>query len=323
MDLLESTDQLSLAASQYNRYPGETASLYVRFSRAEAAELLQLAVPKGLEITSYSLPPGIPHELPSIIEGDNEIVFAVPLAGHFQVGQPYELQVQAAIKTFHFNHYLLAEARILGQDGQQMAVESIQIAVHAKGKYLKYLPELYESDDFAGRFLMLFESVWKPISQQIDQVDVYFDPGLTPESFIPWLASWIGMPVDQNLPPERVRTLLKSALVLYQCRGTLNALNTFLEIYTGGVVTVKEQRARNFVLGAQSSLGLDIALGKENRPNTVLIDLRVAPDELQRMNFTAGMYLRKMEEIIRSLVPAHVDYQVHCTFDLTPERNQP
>jgi hypothetical protein len=32
------------------------------------------------------------------------------------------------------------------------------------------------------------------------------------------------------------------------------------------------------------------------------------------------MYGRKIEEITRTLVPAHVDYQVHCQFDHLLER---
>jgi phage tail-like protein len=320
MDLFQSTPQLSLASGQYNHYPGEMAALYLHFLVPDQPSTLQLALPKVMEISAYVLPEGIPYTLPSIVEAEEDIILVIPLEEPFQSGTEYEVKVQVLIDTFHFDQYLLAEARLIGDDAQTLALEAVRIAVHAKGKYLKYLPELYESDDFTGRFLMLFESVWKPISQQIDQVDSYFDPGLTPEGFIPWLASWIGMPVDEGLPADRMRELLKSALMLYQCRGTYKALQTYLQIYTGGEVTVIEQRARNFVLGTHSALGADIALGTQNRPNTVSIHIRVHPQELERIQFTESMYGRKMDEITRMLVPAHVDYQVQCDFDRSFER---
>jgi phage tail-like protein len=315
-----SAAQLSLAAAEYNRYPGEPATFYLAFTVPDGRSTLQLALPKVMVIESYLLPEGVSYSIPSVIEDEQDLILSIPLGEPFQPGQEYQIQVQVSIKTFYFNQYLLAEARLLDSDKQTLSLEAIRIAVHEKGKYLQYLPELYETDQFMGRFLMLFESMWKPISQQIDQVDVYFDPGLTPENFIPWLATWIGLPVDDNLPPERKRALLKSAMMLFQCRGTLNALQTYLQIYTGGEVEVIEQRARNFILGQHSSLGVDIALGTQNRPNTVLINILVSAQELERLHFTQAMYGRKIEEITRTLVPAHVDYQVHCQFDHLLER---
>jgi phage tail-like protein len=316
----ESMAQLSLAAADYNRYPGETVTLYLRFTVPVEGGSLQLALPKVMVIQSYVLPDGIPLSLPRVVEDEEDLVLTIALTDPFQTGQAYELEVRVLINTFYFNQYLLAEARLLDHTMQTQALESIRIAVHAKGKYLQHLPELYENDDFTGRFLMLFESMWKPISKQIDQVDVYFDPGLTPEGFIPWLASWVGLPVDNSLPPERIRTLLKSAMMLFQCRGTYKALQTYLQIYTGGEVEVVEQRARNFTLGQQSALGVDIALGTQNKPNTVSINIRVPAAELDRMHFTEAMYGRKIEEITRTLVPAHVDYRVQCQFDHHLER---
>jgi phage tail-like protein len=324
MDLIspvsEPTTLLSLAAEEYNRYPGEMATVHLSFTVPDRRGRLQLALPKVMEIDSYLLPDGIPYTLPLFVEDDQDVILTFPLEEPFQIGQEYEIQVRLLIKTFTFNQYLLVEARLLDHDLQTLSLEAVRIAVHAKGKYLQYLPELYEHDDFTGRFLMLFESMWKPVSQQIDQMDAYFDPGLTPENFIPWLSTWVGLPVDENLPSERKRTLLKSAMMLFQCRGTYKALQTYLQIYTGGKVEVIEQRARNFVLGPQSTLGVDIALGTENKPNTVSINIRVSVEELERMQFTEAMYHRKIEEITRSLVPAHVDYQVQCQFDNVLER---
>jgi len=189
------------------------------------------------------------------------------------------------------------------------------VAVYGRGKYLENLPEIYQGDHFTSRFLMLFESFWKPISQQIDQVENYFDPDLTPPGFVPWLASWIGLPLDSSLPMERMRALIKKAIMLFQCRGTYQALRTYLEIVTGGQVNILERRAKNFVLGKDTGLGLDVALGTENQPNSVRINLHIPSAELERSGYSENMYQRKMHEIVRAMVPAHTVFDITCAFD--------
>jgi phage tail-like protein len=161
---------------------------------------------------------------------------------------------------------------------------------------------------------MLFESFWKPIDRQIEQIDQYFDPDLTPPAFLPWLASWVGMPLDSTLPLERVRELLKNARMLFQCRGTLHALKTYLEIYTTGQVSIIARQASNLVLGPSSMLGMETALGTSNQPNTVSITLTLPRTELARTQFNPETYQQKIVEVVRDLVPAHVVYEVKCLF---------
>jgi phage tail-like protein len=161
---------------------------------------------------------------------------------------------------------------------------------------------------------MLFESFWKPISQQIDQMDVYFDPRLTPPEFVPWLASWLGLHVDELLPLVRVRKLLRNAMMLFQRRGTFQALKTYLEVFTAGEVDIMEYQAKNFILGADTSLGMGIALGTENQPGTISINLTLPQSELNRTQYSEEMYQRKISEVVRSFVPAHTIYRVKCEF---------
>lgn len=307
---------LSLAVDAYNRYPGELATFYLRFTVPQkTGATLQFAMPKSLKVESYELPEGIPTSLPGVVEVDQDMIVVIPLGKHFKKGQTYNIVARVRINTFYFNQYLATEASLIAADETVLASESVQVAVYGKGKYLKNLPEIYESDHFTSRFLMLFESFWKPISQQIDQVENYFDPDLTPPEFIPWLASWIGLPLDGSLPMERMRALLKQAIMLFQCRGTSQALRTYLEIYTDGQVNIVERRARNFILGKDTSLGLDVALGTENMPNSVRIAMQIPQGELERSGYSESMYQRKMHEIVRTMVPAHTVFNITCAFE--------
>jgi phage tail-like protein len=318
----EISAQIALAASAYNRYPGEELTLHLRFTPpGEPGAVVQLVLPHVLKVDSFDLPDGVSQMVPSLILNDQVLIFELPLEKHFQPGQVYEVAVHTTINTFRFDQFLIIEASVLANDAAKLACEEIQVAVHEKGHYLKYLPEIYENDDFTSRFMMLFESFWKPISQQIDQVENTFDPGLTPPEFVPWLASWVGLPIDATLPLERQRSLLKSAMMFFQYRGTYQALKTYLEIYTSGTAWIIERRAKNFVLGETTTMGVETALGTDNRPNTVKIQLSVPVCELERTHYTEEMYTRKMTEIVRWMVPAHTIFDVKCEFipEITPE----
>ena len=100
--------------------------------------------------------------------------------------------------------------------------------ISAQGSYLKYLPAIYSESDFMGRFLMIFESVLGPLESMIDNMAYYWDPGISPEELLPWLASWLGLDIDSSWPVERRRELVRSADYLFRCRGTRRALREFL-----------------------------------------------------------------------------------------------
>jgi phage tail-like protein len=310
-------DQLSLVVDRYNCYPGELLTFHLRFVvPGTPGAVVQFIIPRVMAIESYDLPEGIPDQVLSLIERDEELILTIPLRSHFIPGKVYDFKIRVRVNTFYFDHFLLIRSLLQEEgDKQTLASEALQVAVFSKGKYLRYLPEIYEEDNFIGRFLMLMESFWKPISQQIDQIDSYMDPNLTPEAFIPWLSSWVGLPVDSLLPIERVRAILKNAMIFNQCRGTRQALQTYMEIYTSGKVEIIEKRSSNFVLGQKSDLGVEIALGKENKPNSILIKIHVPAGELDRIQYSKDMYQRKMMSIVRNMVPAHTIFDVHCIFN--------
>jgi phage tail-like protein len=110
--------------------------------------------------------------------------------------------------------------------------------------YLRYLPPAYREDAvsaaFLERFLSIFETVFEGLDQGIDQLFRYFDPRLAPKGFLPWLASWINLSLDDDLPEARLRRLIRRAPHLYSRKGTPEALVEFLEIYTGRPVFLTE-----------------------------------------------------------------------------------
>lgn len=100
-------------------------------------------------------------------------------------------------------------------------------------RLLDYLPPVYREDKLMGQFLKIFDSILTPIENTVDNLALYFDPRLTPETLLPWLASWLDIAMDPQWPLERRRELVGKAAELYRWRGTRRGLSEYLRIYTG------------------------------------------------------------------------------------------
>jgi len=100
-------------------------------------------------------------------------------------------------------------------------------------KLLQYLPAIYQGNDFMGRFLRIFEDALAPVEDVLNWTHFYFDPRMAPPSFLPWLASWIDLVLDENWPEEHRRELIRRGVELYQWRGTKRGLLAYLRIYAG------------------------------------------------------------------------------------------
>lgn len=156
-----------------------------------------------------------------------------------------------------------------------------------RSSYLKYLPALYSTDDFMGRFLLIFESILGPIERTVDNLYYYFDARLTPPEVLPWLASWLGLVLDERWPEARRRELIRAAVELYQWRGTRRGLTEFLRLYTGITPEIVETGVGRKTVTEDEAFRLVVRL---RVPNPAALD-RAA-----------------IEAIIDAEKPAHVGY---------------
>ncbi len=314
----------------YHRYPGEKVTLFTRAEIMEPREdlTLRISLPEELELEelwAVSKPDGQTEiDQTSSVEVDGaKHILVWSLAGEL-APRSYEYRTEATVASTSRDVQIESRAVLTGtaEDSDQQVVlaeESTTISVQSKGRYLRYLPEIYEQDDLMSRLLMLFESFWAPIEMQIDNMHCYFDPRLTSSRLLPWLATWVGLDPDERLPEERQRELLRSAVSLYRRRGTGHGLKDYLEIYTGGEAKIIEYRAENFRLGPEAKLGPNIALGRENEPHTFTVMLNLPPmsdldqgnrhptDETARQ---AEKRRRTIKRIIETQKPAHTGYKL-------------
>jgi phage tail-like protein len=107
-------------------------------------------------------------------------------------------------------------------------------------RLLNYLPGIYHTD-FMANFLAIFESVLFPVEWQIDNFDLFLDPGTAPSSFLPWLANWFEFGFDSTWSEAQKRRFLKEAYAIHAGYGTRWALSRVLEIYSGCEPEIDDQ----------------------------------------------------------------------------------
>lgn len=102
----------------------------------------------------------------------------------------------------------------------------------------EFLPSIYQRSDISGRnflrdFLWVFQHIFNQTREKLGHLHTYFDPLEAPASFLPWLASWVAMTLEEDWPEVKRRNLIRKAVELYQLRGTVRGIKVYLKIFTG------------------------------------------------------------------------------------------
>ncbi|MBX5457202.1 MAG: phage tail protein I [Thermogemmatispora sp.] len=137
--------------------------------------------------------------------------------------------------------------RMPGRAARPSTPVSVPAGPSIGGLYLGYLPDIYQESDFLQRFLHIFEDIWEPLEQRQDHIEMYFDPRTCPTRFLPWLASWLDIPLNPHWPEARQRRLLAEAWELYSWRGTLYGLKRMIEVCTGLQPDIFEKPEEPFI----------------------------------------------------------------------------
>jgi phage tail-like protein len=109
-----------------------------------------------------------------------------------------------------------------------------------RSRWLQYLPYMYSEHPFLGRYMLIFEDLFGPLDQTIAHFDLFLDPRTAPESYLSVLADWLGLVLDDRWPAERRRAILRSAVEMYDFRGTKKGLTQLLEASTECTVDIAE-----------------------------------------------------------------------------------
>lgn len=153
----------------------------------------------------------------------------------------------------------------------------------APSRYLADLPVIYHGpeQDFLGRYLKIFETLWEPLEQRQDEIAMYFNPYTCPASFLPWLAGWMGLALASSLDEPHCRLFIHESTFLHRWRGTLVGLARLIEIVVGVTPEIVDE---------------------PNTPYVISIRLVVPTQQI--------IERAVLEAFIRAYKPAHVAYKL-------------
>jgi len=157
------------------------------------------------------------------------------------------------------------------------------------------MPSLYQEDPFSQSFLSALDTVLAPVVGTLDNFDAYLDPYLAPDDFLGWLATWVGMTIDESWTSERRRQVVARAVELYRLRGTATGLAEQIEIHTGGTVEIIENG------GTAWSIDAGGELPGSAKP---LLVVRIQVDDPKSID--GG----RIEALVAASKPAHVEHRV-------------
>ena len=126
-------------------------------------------------------------------------------------------------------------------------------AEHPAHDYLRRLPRVFSRADdqavFLRRYLAIFEGFVGEIEARGVDRDVLLTPRSAPDEVLPWLASFLGLVLDERWataprPGGRTadarREIIELAAWLFRFRGTVPGLRKFIELYVGVKVVLLE-----------------------------------------------------------------------------------
>ncbi|MBW4425361.1 MAG: phage tail protein [Nostoc desertorum CM1-VF14] len=201
-----------------------------------------------------------------------------------------------------------------GTEYEQIEEADFGLCIRPYSAYMEFLPQLYHEVDFIGRFLKVFEQTYQPIIDSFNVMWANLDPLTAPKALLPFLAHWVGWPVEASWEMPQQRRLIRRAVELYRWRGTREGLRLYLHLYTGlpldedlleseKRISIIEAFGLGLVLGA-ADLGERAVLGG-GKPYHFSVRLRpIHPNSLD-------------EELVRRIIDQ--EKPAFCTYDLSIE----
>lgn len=188
-------------------------------------------------------------------------------------------------------------------------VFAIKLQVSDKS-IVRFLPSIYQRSDLGGRnflgeFLWIFQHIFNQTEEKLQNIERYFDPLLTPPDFLPWLASWVAMTLEDDWPEIKRRDIIKKAVELYHLRGTLRGMKIYLKIFTGfePIIHENEWPFNGIVVGVYSTIGEDtILMHAANKAYTFVVELPLTLADV------TDEQIRRIHRIIEREKPAHTQY---------------
>jgi phage tail-like protein len=196
------------------------------------------------------------------------------------------------------------------EPGDQLA-DSRRIRVEiATRPWINYLPGIYqdadeENADFLQRFLLISAHLTCGVEESLEFVHELFDPRLTHAKWLPWLASWLAMPLHEGWGEDKRREIVQRTPELYRKRGTADGLKLALRLFADVRAEIHEGEwpYPGLVIGRSSTIGKDTVLSPP-----VFISHCFTVELPERKAEISRERLRTVQALVEAEKPAHAHY---------------
>ncbi|HZQ81918.1 MAG TPA: phage tail protein [Gaiellaceae bacterium] len=299
--------------------------------------------PQGFEGSVFrpDLSPPLPPERLAPTPGDDDLFHPVH---HRETGRELPWARPAADDPFETyeapvnaepGRYLWVFLELSGNTRYSPRVRCVR-AERPGHDLLHRIPQTFSRDPqvaaFLRRYLALMEGTLEELSDKTEARDILVTPDATPEELLGWLASFLGLTVDERWPIAAVRQLLDEAGGLLRCRGSKSTLERLIELYLGiDTVTILEHwRLRGlggaFLVDEPTALegGTIVgetfrvggAVGEADAPLTGSVEDAFAANAHRFTVVVAAQLSQEQRSVIATILdlhrPAHTIYEL-CT----------
>lgn len=184
-------------------------------------------------------PPMPPLSLEPALEGPGFPLYRRDTGGELAWARPAEDDV---FETYEVpvlappGRYLWLTFALAGDGSVSPRVRAVR-AEHPSHDLVRRLPRGFSRDervaDFLRRYLAIFDGAFGDLEARAEARSTLLDPYATPEELLPWLASFLGLTLDESWPERSRRQLIDEIPQLWRQRGTVDGLTRFLELYLG------------------------------------------------------------------------------------------
>ena len=205
-------------------------------------EAICAALPDGVHLRLFFHVSDNPNDQPPVNPDDNE-PFSDPKWKPTATNPDPFLDTHDLFIGGAPTRYLWIAALFLSDGRNTPSVSQVLVEFDHDG-YLAQLPAIYQTDpisrDFLLRFLALMETLYQDLENKIARLPALFDPRATPQEILPWLATWLGLDLDDRWNEETQRQLIATAFERYGRRGTVAGLRESLRLFAGVTGIIQE-----------------------------------------------------------------------------------
>ena len=213
---------------------------------------------------------------------------------------PFDVLIHDADKRFFW-----FKIEILNLKGKKTVIHSIKIEYPIQS-FLRYLPEVYQSDEESRKFLEgylgIFQSLYMDLEKTIDSISSYFDPDIADKEFLDWLAKWVKIDNSYIWKEDKLRYLLKNITRFYEKIGTVKGISDIIELYADEKPYIIEYSHLKKYINYSEQGNILINLYSHNPYEfTVLLSEKGVPSEKE---------YKELYKLINEFKPAHTEVKL-------------